>query len=320
MSGVYVVLVLVLLVGCLGLVGCSQSSEPKQEPSKEIRLGIVPLPHYAPFWIAKKKGFLDEELQNAGFRLQWQPFSLGPMVNEAFAAGKIDLGVMGDFPAVAGRAAGTDYRIAGEMSRAPKALALVVKEGSGIRSVQELRGKKVATTRGAYGQKLLALLLEKNGLQQNDISFVNMSMEDLAPALLRGDVDAGVMWDPILTKLESQREIRILADGTDVYNGYAVLLASGDVLECYPAAVSAVLRAYQRGKDYMEKNQTESVKLLLEDMKMPQEQLVVILKKFRYGAPLDEAFEKDLQNTQIFMHQQGLIKSPIDVKSFIFRS
>lgn len=307
--------------GAIATAGCAGKAAQTQSaaPVKEIRIGIVPLPHYAHMWIAKKKGFLDEELQKAGYQLKWQPFGLGPMVSEAFAAGHLDMGVMGDFPAFIGRAAGTDYRIVSVASAAPKALAMVVKKDSPVAAVTDLRGKKVATTKAAYGQKLLHLLLAKNGMTTGDIQFINMSMDDLATALVRGDVAAGVMWDPLLTRMEEAGEIRVLADGTGIYEAYAVLMAGGELVDRHPAAVDAVLRAFRRGDEYLRQHPEECTKLLLEDIKMPQPQLSKIVGKFNYDDKITDRFVADMKDTEAFMREIGLLKTPVDVDAFLRR-
>jgi len=315
--------VVALLAALLAAGGCAKQAGTRQESGapvlKEVRVGIVPLPHYAHMWVAKKKGFLDEELQKAGYKLKWQPFGLGPMVSEAFAANHVDLGVMGDFPAFIGRAAGTDYRIVAIASAAPKALALVVKKDSAVAAVADLRGKKVATTKGAYGQRLLDLLLENSGMTANDIRFVHMTMDDLAAALVRGDVDAGVMWDPLLTRMEEAGEIRIIADGTGVYEAYAVLMAGGELVAKHPAAVDAVLKAYRRGSEYLRQNPDEGVKLLAEDIKIPPSQLAKIVGKFDYDGAITDKFVSDMRDTEAFMRKSGLLRTPVDVQAFIRR-
>lgn len=313
----------ILLSAVLAASGCTSTpaTQPKNDAAalQEIRVGVVPLPHYAHMWVAKKKGFIDEELQKVGFKLKWQPFSLGPMVSEAFAAGHLDMGVMGDFPAFVGRSAGTNYRIVSVASAAPKALAMVAKKDSDIVKVTDLKGKKVATTKGAYGQKLLSLLLEQNGMTMNDIQFIHMSMDDLATALLRGDVAAGVMWDPLITRMEEAGEIKIIADGTGIYDGYAVLMANGDMIDKNPEAVAAVLRAFRRGDEYLKQNPDECIKLLMEDIKMPQPQLAKIIGKFNYEGKITDKFVADMKDTEEFMRKNGLIKKPVDVQSFILR-
>lgn len=317
------VAIVVLLLAALAISGCggkAATQPPGAAPGgREVRIGIVPLPHYAHMWVAKKKGFLDEELNKAGYKLKWQPFSLGPMVSEAFAAGRLDFGVMGDFPAFIGRAAGTDYRIVAVASAAPRALAMVVKKDSPVAGVADLKGKKVATTKAAYGQKLLHLLLEKNGMTTNDIQFIHMSMDDLATALVRGDVDAGVMWDPLLSRMEEAGEIRVIADGTGIYEAYAVLMASGQMADKHPAAVDAVLRAFRRGNEYLGKYPDECAGLLLEDIRMPKALLARIVGKFNYSDAITGKFVADMKDTEAFMRKTGLLKNPVDVEAFVRR-
>jgi sulfonate transport system substrate-binding protein len=309
--------------GCTSQFTLQQAGDGSLKTSgaglKELRMGIVPLPHYAQMWVAKKKGFINEELQKVGFKLRWQPFSLGPMVNEAFIAGHVDMGVMGDFPAFIGRSAGINYRIISIASAAPKALALVVRQDSNIDAVSKLQGKKIATTKGAYGQKLLTLLLEKNGLSIQDIKFIHMTMDDLAIALARGDIDAGVIWDPLLTRLEDAGEIRIIADGTGVYEAYAVLMASGDLIDKHPYAVNAMLKAYQRGDEYLKQNPDECVKLLMEEMKIPYSQLAGIINKFNYDGTITNQFLTEMKDTEEFMNKNGLLKSRVDIQSIIYK-
>ncbi len=315
--------IVALLVAALAAGGCAGKAATQPQGAapagREIRVGVVPLPHYAHMWVAKKKGFLDEELNKAGYKLKWQPFALGPMVSEAFAAGHLDFGVMGDFPAFIGRAAGTDYRIAAVASSGPKTLAMVVKKDSPVASVTGLKGKKVATTKAAYGQKLLHLLLEKNGMTTDDIRFIHMSMDDLATALVRGDVDAGVVWDPLLTRLEEAGEIRVLADGTGIYEAYAVLMASEEMTEKHPAAVDAVLRAFRRGSEYLGQHPEECKKLLLEDIRMPETLLTKIVGKFNYDDRITDRFVADMKDTGTFMNKIGLLKNPVDVETFVRR-
>jgi len=311
------VMAILMLSGCSGQNSSQQNVQATNNDLKELHIGIVPLPHYAHMWVAKKKGFIDEELQKVGFKLKWEPFGLGTMVNEGFMAGKLDMGVMGDFPAFIGRSAGTNYQIVSIASTGPKTLALVAKKDSDIVKVADLKGKKVGTTKGSYGQQLLTMLLENNGLSMNDIQFMHVTMDDLTTALVRGDVDAGVIWEPLLTRMEEAGEIKIISDGVDLYEAYAVLMASGDMIEKNPQAINAVLKAFQRGNEYLKQNPDECFKLLMEDIKIPQLQLDKIVNKFDYNGAITDKFVADMKNTEVFMRKNELIKKQVDVDAFI---
>lgn len=308
---------------CFLILGCE--NQQKEEinnainMNKEIRLGVVPLPHYADLWIAYKKGFLEEELQKKGYTLKWKTIPLGPVVSEAFAADEIDLGVMGDFPAFIGKGNGIDYKIIGIASTAPKALALVVKKESDINNISDLKGKKIATTKAAYGQKLLTLLINNAGMQMDDIDFISMSMEDLSPALLNGDIDAGVIWDPLLTKLYTAGDIKIIADGTDVYDAYSVLISKDNIINNDFGAVQALIEAKKKGIEYMKTHPDESENLLLDEFKLPKNELDIMLKKFNYTPDITEKFIQDMKETEIFMNENKLLRNRVDINEFIVK-
>jgi len=311
-----------LIIACI-VAGCGATTTQKTTASaelKELRFGIVPLPHYAHMWVAYKKGFVDEELKKVGYKVKWQPFNIGVMVNEAFTSNQLDMGIMGDFPVFIGRSSGTNYRIVSIASSGPKTLAMVTKKDSPIKSVEELKGKKIATTKASYGQKLLIALLEKNKMSVEDIQFVHMTMDDLTAALVRGDVDAGVMWDPLITRMEDAGEIKIIADGTGIYEAYAVLMASGDMVGKNPQVVDAMLKAFQRGRDYLQQSPEECVKILGEDIKIPPAQMTKIVAKFNYDDKITDKFIVDMKDTEAFMRKNGLIKNPVDVDALVRRN
>src|SRR5512138_532076 len=126
--------------------------------AEELRIATQPIPHYAPIFVAKQKKWLDEELVKAGARntsVKWASFSAGPPINESFASGQQDVGLLGDTPAIIGKAAGIDTRIVGLTSTGPRSLAVIVPAGSSIKTPKELKGKKVAVVKGSYAHHLL---------------------------------------------------------------------------------------------------------------------------------------------------------------------
>ncbi|HOJ76779.1 MAG TPA: ABC transporter substrate-binding protein [Bacillota bacterium] len=108
--------------------------------AKEFRIATQPGPHYAPIFVAKKQGWLEAELKKEKVNVKWISFLAGPPINEAFAAGQVDLGLMGDTPAIIARASGQDLRIIGLASSGPKALAVIVRKNATIKSAKELKG------------------------------------------------------------------------------------------------------------------------------------------------------------------------------------
>lgn len=283
--------------------------------TKTVRIGTVPLPFYSHMWIAYKKGFLAEELNKIGFTAAWKPINLGPVVSESFAAGEIDMGVMGDFPAFVGRSSGLRYTVVSASDIAP-AQALLAGPKSAVKSVADLKGKKVATTKNTSGHELLVVLLEKEGLALQDVQFVNMSMADLGPALIAGDIDAGVVWEPSVTRLE-ENGAKVIQDGKGCPN-YAVLLAADDFLKANPKAVEAVNKAYERGATYLKDHPEECLKLLSAEFKIAEPQLKKMIAKYQ-PVPLDDRFVKDMNSQEAFLRSNKIIKTAVDMQAFLHR-
>ncbi len=286
----------------------------------EIRIATQPIPHYAPIFVAKHKGWLDEELAQAGApEIKWASFAAGPPINESFAAGQQDIGFLGDTPALIGRAAGIDTRIIGITSTGPKTLAVIVEADSPIRTAADLRGKKVAVTKGSYAHHLLALVLQQGGLGFGDIEQINLPNAEVATTLIKGDIDAGAVWEPVLTKFRNQGEIRVLADGTGIKAGLLVIIAAEDFIKTKPKQVKALLRAYQRGADYIRNHPKEAAELVADDTKLSADLLQQVFANFDYAPPVDDAAVQEIKKSEAFMRGVGLIRTPVDVDAFVVR-
>ena len=277
-------LAIVAVIAALGLLS------PGAARADEIRIATQPIPHYAPIFVAKHKGWLVEELAKAGApEIKWASFAAGPPINESFAAGQEDIGFLGDTPALIGRAAGIDTRIIGITSTGPKTLAVIVAANSPIKTPADLKGKKVAVTKGSYAHHLLALVLHQGGLGFGDIEQINLPNGEVPTTLIKGDIDAGAVWDPVLTKFRNQGAIRVLADGTGIKAGLLVIIASGDFVTKKPEQVKALLRAYQRGADYIRTNPKEAAELISADTNLAPDLLQQVFANFVYAPPVDEA-------------------------------
>ena len=284
----------------------------------EIRFATQPIPHYAPIFVAKHKKWLDEELAKVGAKptLKWSSFAAGPPINESFAAGQQDIGFLGDTPAIIGKAAGINTRIIGLTSTGPKSLAVVVPTKSGIKSPRDLKGKKVAVVKGSYAHHLLVLVLRKGGLTTSDIELINLSQADIATSIVNGTIDAAAIWDPLITKLESQGAVRVLADGSGIKKGALVIIASNDFVTKHRDQTKAVLKAYQRGAEFIKANPKGAAQLIAKDVNLSNDQLLKLLAKFDYNPALQADDIEELKVVEVFMKNNALIKSHVNIDTF----
>lgn len=305
----------VILATVLGAVAA-----PGAVRADDLRLAAQPFPSYAPIFLAKKKGWLDQELAAHGApKVVLTTFAAGPPVNESFAAGQQDIGFLGDTPALIGKSVGLDTRLIGKSSVGPKSLAVLVAAQSPITSPAELRGKKVAVTKGSYAHHLLALVLQQGGLGFNDVEFINLPNADIPGALINGSIDAGAVWEPAITRFEAQKAVRVLTDGTGIKAGVLTIVASGDILKRQPEQVKAVLRAYARGAAFIKEHPREAADLVASDVSLEPDLLTRVFAKFDFNPVLRDEDIAELRKSAEFMKSIGIIKAPVDIDAFVDR-
>ena len=317
-------IILTLTLAVFLAAGCGKETNSQaggdQVPgvqAKEIRVATQPTPNIAPIFVAKQKGWLEEEMAKVGVAVKWTSFLSGPPMNESFAAGEQDVGFLGDTAAIIPRSAGQDLRVVSMAAVAPKALAIVVPKDSPITSPLELKGKKVATVKGSYAHHLLSLVLKNNGLTTEDIQFINLPIADVGTALVKGDIAAGAIWEPQITKLEDDGAARVLVDGTGIKNGSIVIVAVDDFAVKNPELVKVFLKVYQRSYEFIRDNPREAAELISEEAKLTPEQLVKVLPKFDFDPGLHADDVEELVKSEVFMREAGITKTQVDIDAFI---
>lgn len=285
-----------------------------------LRLGFMPFVPYSASLLAKQNGWVEEELKRAGLpdvAVQWTQFAGGPPVNEAFASGNLDIAALGDTPALVGHASGIDDRMIGLSYKGGAAQALLVRSDSKIHSVAELKGKKVATLRGGNVHELLALILAEGGLKLSDVEFINLGLQDMGTALIKGDVDAALVWAPVFTRLESEGQARILRDGKGLKNNLNPIIASASLIKQHPQYVAAYLRAIDRGAQALKEHPDASAAALAPTFGLTPEQTLKAFSRSEWVPAVDAAARQELKRSVTFLLDNRLMRNPLDVDQFI---
>jgi sulfonate transport system substrate-binding protein len=162
--------------------------------------------------LLKTKGTLEKQLAPLGVQVSWNEFPAGPQLLEGLNVGAIDFGYVGEAPPVFAQAAGADF-------------IYVVAQNSPIKTVADLKGKKIAFNRGSDVHWFIVALLRKHGLDYGDIQPVYLAPADARAALERQAIDAWAIWDPFLAAAQSQSNVRLLADGQGVVSHHQFFLS-----------------------------------------------------------------------------------------------
>jgi len=301
-----------IILGLLVVAACKQEGE-----AKVMRVALQPFPLYGPIFIIRQKGWLEDELNRKSITVKWTFFQAGPPENESFAAGEQDVGVMGDSPAIIARAAGQNTRVVGISATGPRMLAVVVPRSSDIRSPAELKGKRVAVVKGSYAHHLLALVLEGVHLGFGDVQVINLTHADIGTALQKGDIDAGTIWEPLLTKLEMEGTIRVLQDGTGIKKGTLVILATQAFASRNPELIQIFLRLYRRGQQFIQAHPEEAAAIISRDVNLSPNQLLKVLAKSDFDPALHADDVEELKKSESFMRSAGITRAAVDIDAFV---
>ncbi|MDB5885189.1 MAG: transporter, substrate-binding, aliphatic sulfonates family protein [Polaromonas sp.] len=195
-----------------------------QKPVRVLRIG------HQKGWLSllKSRGTLEQRLAPLGASVNWTEFNAGPVQLEALNVGSIDFGDVGEAPPIFAQAAGAPLVYAGATVPRPRLEAVILPKTSAIRTVAELKGKKIALNKGSNVHYFLVKLLEKNGLKYSDVQPVFLAPPDARAAFERGAVDAWVIWDPFLAAAQKALDARLLADATGLANNRQYYFTSRD--------------------------------------------------------------------------------------------
>ena len=157
-----------------------------------------------PYRIVMESGELEKA---TGYKINWRMFGGGGDVIRAMASGDVQIGEAGSSPIAAAASQGQDIKLFWILDDIADAEALVARNGSGINSMKDLKGKKVATPFVSTSHYQLMVDMKKNGLDAKTVTVMNMRPPEIAAAWERGDIDAAFIWDPVLSKVKANGKV-----------------------------------------------------------------------------------------------------------------
>jgi len=213
--------------------------------------------------VLKANGTLEKLLAPLNVKISWHEFSSGLPLLEALNVGGVDLSAdVADTVPVFAQAAGAKLTYVAQEAPSPSAQAIVVRADSPIRTVADLKRKKIAVTKAAGVHYLLIATLEKAGLKFSDIDAAYLTPADGRAAFERGSVDAWVTWDPFLAGVQKQTQVRILSDGRNVADYQRYYLASTPFAEAHPDVLAIVFDELKKTGLWVRQNPKEAAAFL----------------------------------------------------------
>ncbi len=255
------------------------------------------------------------ELKNTPYTLEWHEFANAAPLLEAMRAGSIDAGSVGDAPLTFAVAAGLDAK--GILATRYAGNALIVKKGSAIHRVEDLRGKRIATVKGSSGHNLALQALKRAGVDPASVSFVFTTPAEATLVLDQGGVDAVSTWEPYVSFATSQSGAQIIADGCD-YPAINYLIASNSAIASKRAELVDFSQRLTRARAWGEQHPEAYAASISKLLRIPQ--AVALLKVKREVNSIDDNSQEVLkvqQNTADLYVKNGLIPKPLSAAAFV---
>jgi sulfonate transport system substrate-binding protein len=284
-------------LGAAGML-LAAGNAARAQTGKVVRIGYQ---KYGNFIVLKARGTLEKRLAPLGFAVQWAEFPAGPQLLEGVNANAIDIGVVGETPPVFAQAGGVDFVYIAAEPDAPRGEALIVPKDSPVRTISDLRGKKVAVTKGSNANYLLVKALERGKVGYNEIQPAYLIPADARAAFANGSVDAWSIWDPYLAAAERQLGARVLTNGEGLVRNVEYYVARHAFATQYPEVVHAVLAELQQLDAWAEHNVPVVAAQLAPLTGLDADTLELALGRTGYGVlPVDEgrfAYQQQIADT-----------------------
>ncbi|MEW9031925.1 MAG: sulfonate ABC transporter substrate-binding protein [Planifilum fimeticola] len=307
---------LLLLLGGMALwaAGCGSAATENQE--KTLRIGYQ---KFGTLSILKARGTLEKRLEPRGVRVEWIHFPAGPQLLEAMNVGSIDIGHTGNTPPIFAQAAKTPLLYIASGVPKPENEAIVVPADSPIRSVKDLRGKKVALNKGSNVHYLLLQALDKEGLKYEDIQPVYLPPADARAAFAKKSIDAWVIWDPYYAAAERDLGARTISDARSYTTNREFILASETCVQEREDIIRIFLEELKKTTDWFNEHPGETARLLSKQIGMDVKTVEKAITRSKYGlVPMNDAIVEEQQQIADTFFEAGLIPENIRVKQAVW--
>jgi len=255
------------------------------------------------------------------YKIEWSEFPAAAPILEALNAGALDVGYTGDLAFLSVYGAGAPIKAIGGTRSDPKTQAILVRSDSPIKTVADLRGKRLAGTRGGWGQFLIDATLEKTGFAIADATFAPLGPVDAKIALLAGSIDGWAVWEPYVSYATIKDNARIVADGQGLTPTITFIVASDAAIAGKRAAVQDLVQRLNKARLWSLDHVAEYAKSTAELTKLPED---VLLSAYRsqHTSPIaiDDAVVREVQEASDRATRYGILPKQIEVSKAVDRS
>ena len=262
-------------------------------------------------------------LEGAPYEIEWSEFPAAQHLLEAIGGGAVDVGLTGDAPFIFAYQSGSRIQAIGaEMvkERPLGALALIVPSRSTVRTLQDLKGKAVATTRGSVGHYLVIRALADAKLPPDWVKLTFLSPGDAKCAFDSGSIDAWSTWAPYLLPA-FKAKARTIVDGNTLVSGYGFLVANDDAITGKPALLADFLKREAKALEWQKTHKEDFARVLSKETGLPIDiARDYANKNARSSVPIDDAVIADQRQVLADFKVAGAVEGKRDLAAAFERT
>lgn len=271
--------------------------------------------------IVKAQGSLEQKLKPLGYSVKWFEFPAGPQLLEALNANSIDFGYTGAPPPVFAQAGGVGFVYVGAEPGGVHTEAVIVRPDSPLRTVADLKGKRVALQKGSSANYLLLEVLQKAGLRFEDIHPVYLAPADARAAFQNGDVDAWVIWDPYYAAAQDALKARTLADYSNVNTSYSFYEATRGFAQQHPEVIGTLLGQLRTTGQWVTQHPGETAALIAPKVGLDQKLVETWVRRYPYGTTaVTDEIVRSQQSVADAFYGAHLIPQKITVRDNVWQN
>lgn len=311
-----IIIGLTLSIVTISVVGCGSKNQPQlgNNKPKEIRLDFAT--YNIESLVLKEKGWLEQEFKADNVKVSFIESQGSNKSLEYLKSNSIDFGSTAGSAALIAKAKGVPIQGVYVYSK-PEWAALVTSKNSTIKSIKDLKGKKVAVTLGTDPYIFLLRSLAEVSLTKNDIQLVPLQHADGAAALVSGQVDAWSGLDPHIAKVQVENGAKLFYRNID-FNTYGFLNVRDAFSKDYPEYVERVIKVYDKARKWIIANPKDAQKLLEKQARLKPEVAEIQLKRTDFNQSIPgEPQKKALLKAAEILKSENIIPSNTDAPKTI---
>ena len=273
--------------------------------------------------LAKATGALEKRFASKGVEITWSEFSSGPPLLEALGADALDFGPTGDVPPLFAQAAGGNLLYVGTYKGTSAGSAILVHKDSSIKTLDDLKGRKVAFKRGSSAHNFTVKALRKGGLTVEDVEAVDLPPPDAAAAFKTGAIDAWAIWDPYYAVAEEDPQARVLTTAEGIVDAWSYFLGNTGFAKSHPEILLETLDELKQVGTKAQAHLDETAKALSAITGVPEPVTRKVLGRRGADLSLVSLLPKEAEDYQQALadefHGLGILPKALTISEIVWR-